>query len=124
MNQRTPGPIRAGDGETPTHRDLRRLLELFVQVLIFYSLLMYFLELEFTISERSVGFWLWSERIVATLFTIEYITRWVVSRSWLYPLRPMALVDLVAILPFYVGFFVDLRSLRLVRTLRVLRLFK
>jgi voltage-gated potassium channel len=109
----------------PLHESAgRRRLELFIQVVIVYSLLTHFLELEFTDTERSVGFWLWSERVVATIFTIEYLARWIVSRSWLYPLRPMAIVDLVAILPFYIGFFVDLRFLRLVRTLRVLRLLR
>jgi voltage-gated potassium channel len=101
-----------------------RYLELFIQVLIFYSIAMHFIEVEYTGTDRSTGFWLWSERCVAALFTAEYVARWVTSRRWLYPLRPMAVVDLLAILPFYVGFFVDLRSLRLIRTLRVLRLFK
>jgi voltage-gated potassium channel len=36
----------------------------------------------------------------------------------------MAVVDLLAILPFFFGFLVDLRTLRLIRTLRTLRLFK
>src|SRR5262245_35528824 len=102
----------------------RRYLELFIQVLIFYSIGVHFIEVEYTGTERSTGLWLWSERCVAAIFTAEYITRWVASRRWLYPLRPMAVLDLLAILPFYVGFFVDLRSLRLIRTLRVLRLFK
>jgi voltage-gated potassium channel len=98
--------------------------ELFIQGLIFYSIATYFIEIELTGTEHSQGFWLWSERVVAGVFTLEYLIRWAASRSWLYPLRPMAIVDLLAILPFYVGFFVDLRSLRLIRTLRILRLFK
>lgn len=104
------------------------IMELFVQVVIFYSLAMYFVELEFGGTEHSKAghpFFLWSERVVAGIFTIEYLIRWFFSRNKLrYPFRPMAIVDLVAILPFYVGFMVDLRALRLIRTLRVLRLFK
>jgi voltage-gated potassium channel len=94
---------------------------------IFYSLVMYFAELEFSGSENSVSgprFFLWSERAVASLFTVEYLVRWAKSRKWLYPFSVMAIVDLLAILPFYVGFMVDLRTLRLIRTLRALRLFK
>ena len=101
-----------------------RYIELSLQVLILYSVGMHFVEIEYHESDHSQGFFLWSERIVAFLFTVEYLARWMTSRSWLYPFRPMAIVDLLAILPFYVGFFVDLRSLRLIRTLRVLRLFK
>lgn len=40
-----------------------------------------------------------------------------------YMLSPMALVDLVAILPFYLGLFVD-ADLRFLRALRLLRVFK
>jgi voltage-gated potassium channel len=101
-----------------------RNLELAVQVLVFYSIATYFIEVEFVRSEHSTGFFLWSERIVASLFTVEYVVRWIAARSLAYPLRGEALIDLAAILPFYVGFFVDLRSLRLIRTLRILRLFK
>jgi voltage-gated potassium channel len=67
---------------------------------------------------------MWSERVIAGVFTIEYIIRWLRSRKWSYPLTATALIDLLAVLPFYVGFIVDLRVLRLVRTLRMLRLFK
>ena len=36
----------------------------------------------------------------------------------------MALVDLMAVVPFYIGFFSSSQSLHLVRTLRILRAFK
>jgi voltage-gated potassium channel len=99
-------------------------LELFVLLLIFYSIGVHFVELQFTDAEHSTGFFLWSERIVAALFTVEYLIRWIASRSLSYPLRLIALVDLAAILPFYLGFLVDLRALRLIRTLRILRMLK
>lgn len=62
--------------------------------------------------------------VAALAFTAEYLARWRLSGSWLYPLRPMAVIDLLAILPFYLSHFVDLRSLRLVRLLRAARLLK
>lgn len=108
----------------PSFTPLRRRLELFIQVLILYSIATHFVEVEIVGSDRSTGFWLWSERLVASIFTIEYLIRWRLSSSWLYPFRPMAIVDFLAVFPFYVGFVVDLRSLRLIRSLRVLRLFK
>lgn len=40
-----------------------------------------------------------------------------------YMLTPMALIDLIAILPFYLGFFVT-ADLRFMRVLRLLRIFK
>src|SRR5262245_49852229 len=97
----------------------QRYCELFIVALILYSVITHFIEIEYVRSDASFGFWLWSERVVAAIFTVEYVIRWRASRSWLYPFRPMAIVDLVAVLPFYIGFFVDLRSLRLIRLLRV-----
>ena len=107
---------------------LVRILEFFIQAVIFYSLGTYFIELEFAGTEHSKEGWqffLWSERVVAVIFTIEYLIRWICAKDRLrYPFTPMAIVDLLAVLPFYIGFMVDLRVLRLVRTLRILRLFK
>jgi len=71
------------------------------------------------------------------VFTVEYLLRlWVctlrpgyaapVGGRVRYALRPMALVDLVAILPFYLPmvFVFDLRFVRALRLFRLLRLFK
>ena len=101
-----------------------KIIETSIVLVILYSLFTHFLELEFDTLDQSSGFFLWSERVVAVIFTIEYVVRWIASRSWRYPFRALAIIDFLAVLPFYAGFFVDLRSLRIVRALRVLRLFK
>lgn len=85
--------------------------------------------MQFAGTEHSLAghpFFLWSERVVAAIFTIEYVVRWInyKEKIWKYPFSPMAIIDVLAIIPFYVGFFIDLRYLRLVRTLRILRLLK
>ncbi|MEM1137264.1 MAG: ion transporter, partial [Bacteroidota bacterium] len=71
------------------------------------------------------------------IFSIEYILR-ILTSSYLYPansrlisafkfmISPIGLIDLLAILPFYLPFFItlDLRFLRLLRLLRLLRILK
>lgn len=104
--------------------NLRVKAELVIQVVIFYSIGSYLVELENSGAEH-LTFFLWSERVVATIFTAEYLIRWARAEDKRrYPARLMAIVDLLAVLPFYLTFLVDLRSLRLLRTLRLLRLLK
>ena len=105
-------------------KSLFRYCEYLVLLLIFYGIIAHLLELEFSDSNDAAHFFLWSERVVTVLFTIEYFVRWINARTWSYPLRPLAIVDLLAILPFYLGFLFDLRSLRLIRAGRVMRLMK
>lgn len=80
------------------------------------------------------------EVVSVLIFTIEYVLRvyscasgpnrpasqtttpW--QKRWAYIKSPMALVDLMAILPFYLSIFVafDLRILRVFRVLRILKI--
>ena len=53
----------------------KRWFESAVQVVIFYSIVIYYIETELSESGRIVdgtGFWLWNERILCGLFTLEY----------------------------------------------------
>ncbi len=59
------------------------------------------------------------------IFTIEYLTRIFLSTNRLrFIFSFYGMVDLLAILPFYLAFAVDLRTLRLVRLLRLARILK
>ena len=117
------GLFRISTNELPSTR-----VETFFKLLIVYSITMYVVEELVADTEHSKLGWLgflWSERAVACLFTIEYFLRWYQSRDRLrYPLSLMAMVDLIAFLPFYVGFLVSEDTLHLIRTLRILRLLK
>jgi voltage-gated potassium channel len=63
--------------------------------------------------------------IIIGIFTVEYFLRWYWAENrWRYPLTPMALIDLMVILPFYFSHLFDLRTLRLVRMIRMLQLLK
>ena len=59
------------------------------------------------------------------IFTIELILRlWTNDRGIRYLFTFYGLIDLLAILPYYLALTVDLRSLRIFRIFRVLRLLK
>ena len=78
---------------------------------------------------------LWRLEVVSVgIFTVEYLLRlWVsvehtrYATGWRgrlrYAFSPMALVDLLAILPFYVGILIAIDT-RILRVLRLLRIFK
>jgi len=71
-------------------------------------------------------FWEVSELLITILFTIEYILRLIVIRNvLLYIFKPMNLVDLLSILPFYVEIVLPglpSTSLRVLRVIRLARL--
>lgn len=81
----------------------------------------------------------WFDVFSVLVFTVEYLTRvWASAerdgavgksafeRRVRYMCSPLAVVDLLAILPFYLGFFssLDLRGLRIFRLLRMLKLVR
>lgn len=59
------------------------------------------------------------------IFTIEYILRLISLEKLKDALKPLMIIDLLAILPFYLPLkCLDLRILRTFRLLRILRMFK
>ena len=72
--------------------------------------------------KRALGI---SEVVVTVLFTIEYCLRILTApKKFGYIFSFYGIIDLIAILPFYLSLGVDLRSVRVFRLLRVLRLAK
>jgi voltage-gated potassium channel len=105
-----------------------KAIETTVLILIAWSVITYLIEVDIQGSVNSVSgnlFFLWSERIVAVIFTIEYLLRWYASPDRRkYPFTVWSLIDLVAIIPFYLGFFIDAEYLGFIRSLRMLRPLK
>lgn len=65
------------------------------------------------------------EIITVIIFTLEYILRIFVTKDkFRYIFSFYGLVDLVAILPFYVSVGLDLRAVRIFRLLRLVRMLK
>jgi len=67
-----------------------------------------------------------SDAIVAICFTVEYLAFWSLSKNKLrFPFSVDSMIDLLAILPFYLHFgsaFLALRSIRFLRIFRILKL--
>ena len=80
--------------------------------------------------------WVWIDRIAVAIFIIDFILRLFTAdlklkngalSFFIYPFTPMALLDLLCILPslsLISGGFRILKVFRLFRTLRVFRVFK
>lgn len=62
--------------------------------------------------------------VFAIIFTAEYVWRLWKARTWKYIFTPLAIIDLLALLPFYFVFFSDSFLLRLFRLARLLSLAK
>ncbi|MEM7246807.1 MAG: ion transporter [Acidobacteriota bacterium] len=109
-------------------------LERLVQLLVIYSVVMLIVEIDWTSAEHSHAappFFLWSERLVALFFTFEMVLRWqsLPHATFTEKLRttfgrPEGWFDVLAILPFWLGFFLPAEALSVVRTTRVFRLAK
>lgn len=104
---------------------LGRGFDLFIQSLIVLSSISFSIETLPKLSEM-VRLWLRGFEIFCVLvFTIEYLLRvYVATPRSGYIFSFFGIVDILAILPFYVGTGIDLRSIRTFRLLRLFRLFK
>ncbi|SFN92086.1 voltage-gated potassium channel [Bizionia echini] len=104
---------------------LSRIFAIFIQVLILVSIVTFTVE---TIPDLDP-----STRLVlnvvevfsVVVFTIEYVLRiYVADSKPKFIFSFFGIIDLLAILPFYLSFGVDLRSLRALRFLRLFRILK
>lgn len=102
-----------------------RAFDLVIQTLIVLSLLSFCLETLPDLSEKTRALLGHFEALTVGVFTVEYLLRILVARrKRRFVLSFFGLVDLLAILPFYLAQGVDLRSLRAFRLLRLFRTLK
>lgn len=102
-----------------------RIFDLTIQVLIVGSLIVLPLE---TLPDLPAVAHQWLrvfDAFTLVVFTVEYILRIVAARQKLrFIFSFFGIIDLLAILPFYLALGVDMRSLRAFRLFRLLRTFK
>ena len=102
-----------------------RAFDLTIQFLVVVSLVSFSLETLPGLAESTHRILRSIEVATVTIFTFEYGLRLFVADRPLHFARSFfGVVDLLAILPFYLSAGVDLRSLRAVRFLRIVRILK
>ena len=102
-----------------------RRLALTVGVLITLSMLATVVETVPGLPPPLVRALLGFEYFVVAMFSLEYLLRLAASRpATRYVFSFLGIIDLLAILPFYLGLAIDLRSIRALRLLRLFRILK
>lgn len=101
-----------------------RMVDGVVQFLILFSLVSFSIETLPNLDYGIIQFLQIAEAIIIVVFTIEYLLRVISAEK---PLRYMTsffgIIDLLAILPYYLPLGIDLRAVRLFRILRIIRFF-
>jgi len=102
-----------------------RAFDITIQVLIVLSLISFPIETMPGLPEWAYASLRAFEVFSVTIFTVEYALRILVAKSTFdFAFSFFGVIDLLAILPFYVATGVDLRALRAARFFRLLRLLK
>jgi len=99
--------------------------EYVIQSLILISMIVFSIETLPNLSEAGIRTLRIIEIVTVAIFTLEYVLRLGLSqRRARYAFSFYGLIDLLAILPFYIGTGVDLRVVRAFRLIRLFRLIK
>lgn len=102
-----------------------RYFSFFIQGLILLSVITFSIETIPNLKPRTKVILQVVEWFSVIVFTLEYLLRiYVADRKLKFVFSFFGIIDLLAILPFYLSFGVDLRSLRALRFLRLFRILK
>lgn len=96
-----------------------------IAFLIVFSVVSFSLETLPDLSPSVRQFLHYAEYGVVAIFTFEYLFRlWISKPKLKFVCSFYGLIDLLAILPFYLAFAVDLKTIRILRLLRLARILK
>lgn len=102
-----------------------KICEMFLVLIIIINIICLGFETDKTIYLHYKTLFNQIELISVIIFTIEYILRLISMEKLKDALKPLMIIDLFAILPFYLPLKgLDLRILRTFRLLRIFRMFK
>jgi hypothetical protein len=125
-----PVAIVARNLDMPQVRPILKQADRFLKFLIVLGTIVYLAEISTRTSSdvpRQHVF-LWAEGLIALIFTIEYALRWIDDAQdhygWHYPYSSLGIVDLVSILPFWIGLFAPIGWVHFLRAFRIFQLLK
>jgi len=96
-----------------------------IQFLILLSILAFTIETIPDLEQRTIDLLNTFELVCIIIFSIEYIIRlYIAKKKFKFIFSFYGIIDLLAILPFYLSFGFDLRSARILRFLRLFRIIK
>lgn len=136
--------FRLIDDDNTANLKINDRISSFIMLLIILSIIAVILQSEKTLNDAYFDIFYWFEVIAVIIFTLEYIARIYTARLAYpdlspgkailkYMLSPMAIIDLLAIAPFYLELVAsmyggtevfDMRFIRVLRLMRLLRIFK
>ena len=97
----------------------------FIQVLILLSIASFSVETIPDLDSKTIYFLEKFELVCIVVFTLEYLIRFYIAKSKTgFAFSFYGIIDLLAILPFYLALGFDLRSARILRFLRLFRIIK
>ena len=101
------------------------IFDIVIQALIIVSVISFSIETIPGLPTSAIHYLAIIEVISVILFTVEYIFRIIVADKPLkFIFSFLGIIDLIAILPFYIASGIDLRSVRIFRLFRLIRVFK
>ncbi len=104
---------------------LSRFFGFSIQILIILSVVTFSIETIPDLKPQTKSILKSFEIFCVIIFSVEYVLRiYVADKKLKFIFSFFGIIDLLAILPFYVAFGVDLRSVRAMRFMRLFRLFK
>ncbi len=102
-----------------------KIFDISIQILIIFSITAFSIETIPDLEQSTISLLNKFEIFSITIFTIEYFIRiYTADKRLSYIFSFYGIIDLLAILPFYLELFIDLRSVKALRLFRLFRLLK
>lgn len=104
---------------------MSKKVEIWIQIIIVFSLICFTIETIPGLDSKTYKLLSSLEIFFVVIFTLEYVARIYISKQKVkFIFSFFGLIDLIAILPFYLSLGFDLKTLRAVRFIRAFRLLK